>query len=113
MFITFVLFVFTPAAFVGLALVLSLRATMIRRESWAFGAVIALAISVPAIAIGSVVSLLRLVAFQVNDQPISSQELLAVAIGIGSFCVTAFFIGTASFIVLRLLGYRLLHRGVW
>ena len=110
MFVTVVFFVLTPAAYFGLALVLSLRATLIRRPARAFFAASVVAISTVAIAMGSMVLFLHLATFQVNDRPISNQELLGAALGVGAFCVTSLAIGIASSFFLRLLGYRLLHR---
>jgi hypothetical protein len=109
--VTVVIFALTPAAFMGLALVLSLRAALMRRPAAAFCAAAAVAVPTLAVPTASLMLFQHLVNFQVNDRPIANGELLAAAIGVGSFCLTTLAIGFASFFVLRLLGYRLVHRG--
>jgi hypothetical protein len=86
--ISVVLFVLMPAAFIGLALLLSLRATLIRSAAQALFAAAAVLIATLAIAIGSIVLFLYLVGFQVNDRLISGEELLVAALAVGAYILS-------------------------
>jgi MFS family permease len=99
-----------PAGFMGLSLVLLLRAALVRSPRRACFALSIVAIATLASAVGLVVALVRLT-FQVNNGPPSATDLLGAALGVGSFCLTMLAIGLTSFVTLRLLGYRVIHRG--
>ena len=53
-----------------------------------------------------------LLVFPFGDGPRSYADLMSAATYVGSVCVIALGIGIASFLVLRLLGYRIIHRGI-
>lgn len=105
-----VIYLMIPGGFMGLALAFQLRAALVRSRCRAWIASSTVAIATLVSAVGSAIALVRLT-FQTNNGPPSTSDLLGAALGVGSFCLTMLAIGLASFFTLRLLGYRLIHRG--
>jgi hypothetical protein len=100
-----------PAAWVGLSITLLSRVALLPRLWRSLAVSLSIAASFVALTTGVIALLLYGVGFRVDDHVISSQELLVVAIGVASFCATAMAIGFSSSLALRLLGYRIVHRG--
>jgi hypothetical protein len=106
-----VLFGILPSIWIGAFVAILLRAALSMRYWRSLAASVALGVSFILLTAVGIMIFLYCVGFLVEDHVITIEELLVVAIGFTSFCATTFAISFASCSFLRLLGYRIVHRG--